>query len=100
MTVYYYTKYWESIGIQIVTTDEKPDDLGLIYIRGDICAGNAGYCLHLDKDTFRTLGAARADVVSKHQKAIKSAENKLKKLRDIDPHTMSPRKLAPYKEPA
>ena len=100
MTTHYYTKYWESTGIQIVTTEEKPDDLGLIYIRGDICAGNAGYCLHLDKDTFRTFDSALSNVVKRHKMAIKSAEKKLKKLRAIDPFTMEAHKLEPYKEPA
>jgi hypothetical protein len=88
MTVYYYTKYWESTGITIIETSEEPDDLSIVYIRGDICGGTASYCIHVNKDAFRSIEAARGDVVKRRKKAIKAAEKKLAKLNAIDPHTM------------
>jgi len=87
MKTYYHTKYWEADGIMIFTTDAEPNSDGIITIRG-YGRREPSYSLWVGKDTFLTIEEARADVAKRHERAIKSAEKKLSKLRLIDPATI------------
>jgi len=82
MVTYYYTKYWETSGIQIVKSSGEPGVHGTILVKG---TGGYDYCITLNKDAFLTVEEARADVVKRHAKAIKAAEKKLAKIKAIDP---------------
>jgi hypothetical protein len=83
MVTYYYTKYWESSGIQIIKSSDEPGPRGTILVKGTGCG--CDYCVTLNHDAFLTIEGARADVVKRHAKAIKAAERKLAKIKAIDP---------------
>jgi len=83
MVTYYYTKYWESSGIQIIKSSDEPSPRGTILVKGPGCG--CDYCITLNLDAFLTIEGARADVVKRHAKAIKAAERKLAKIKAIDP---------------
>lgn len=83
---YYYTKYWESSGIQIVKSSDEPGSKGTILVKGAGCG--CDYCITLNHDAFLTVEEARADVVKRQARAIKSLEKKILKVKAIDPFKM------------
>jgi hypothetical protein len=83
---YYYTKYWESSGIQIVKSSDEPDSGGTILVKGWMWG--CDYCITLNKDAFLTVKEARADVVKRQARAIKSLEKKILKVKAINPSKM------------
>lgn len=87
MVTYYYTKYWESSGIQIVKSSDEPDPKGTILVKSDL-VGCYSYCITLNKDAFLTVKEARADVVKRQARAIKSLEKKILKVKAINPFKM------------
>jgi len=91
-TIYFYTKLWENSGIHIISTSDKPGRGGTLLIRGT--QPGSSYCIHLGKDAFLTIEEARADVAKRYASAVKSAERKLAKLREIDPA-----KIVPIEDP-
>ena len=79
---YYYTKDWESKGIQKVKSGAEPRELGKVFYSVDWQE------LRFNTDAFLTVVEARANVVKRHKAAIRSAERKLAKLKAFDPSTV------------